>query len=74
MTHSPIPCRTGAVHEQPTHVEARIECLCAFSADYNTYVDLRGALDAPHWIPRGGVRALDIRGDCLLVAEVERAA
>jgi hypothetical protein len=72
----PLPCMTGALHAQPASEVVRLDACLDFTPDYKVMFDMRGALDAPNTIPRGGVRAQDFEPDAsagrLLVGHVYR--
>lgn len=54
---TPIPCITGALHQQPAYEHLTPGTSFSFTADDKHDCDLRGALDAPDCIPTGSVRA-----------------
>jgi hypothetical protein len=71
----PIACVTGALHAQPSGTAVEALSCSAFTHDYETWFDQRGALDATECIPSGGVRALDFHPPAsvrLMVANVWR--
>lgn len=71
--YSPIPCFTGALHAQPSTTDIRLDTCTGFANGYDVFFDMRGALDAPNLIPRGGVRAQDFEsGGRILVGHVYR--
>lgn len=71
----PLACRTGALHSQPSTECIEVLACSTFTPDYDVHFDLRGALDAPEFIPAGGVWAQDFepahRGR-LMVANIRR--
>lgn len=54
---TPIPCLTGALHQQPAFESLTPGSCFGFTPDFAHEVDLRGALDATDAIPTGSVRA-----------------
>lgn len=75
--HPPLPCYTGAQHEQPGLEDPHGPRRGGFSgtairADHVTFL-MDGALDAPQAIPSGSTRCLHIGELRLLHTHVRRA-
>jgi hypothetical protein len=78
MTHiyPPLHCYTGARHMRPAvdtesnrrHYQSLVRFgMVEFSGDYATHVEVDGPIDAPDFLPSGGLRAVGPGSEVLLI-------